>query len=187
MLTLEEMKKLPKEEQQKIVKKVGAARKKGKATNYSATYGAGGATIARAADVPVHEGEQLHGAYWKLNWSIPAVADSLTVKTCKKQKWLYNPVSKLWYSLRHEKDRWSTLNQGTGVWCFDTWVKYQRQKGLPQIGQMHDETINLVKEENKEKAEKVLRWAINQTNKELNLNRELDIDVQFGINYAQIH
>ena len=90
MLTLEEMKKLPKEGQQKIVKKVGAARKKGKATNYSATYGAGGATIARAADVPVHEGEQLHGAYWKLNWSIPAVADSLTGKTCKKQKCFRN-------------------------------------------------------------------------------------------------
>ena len=100
---------------------------------------------------------------------------------------MYNPVSKLWYSLRAEKDRFSTLNQGTGVWCFDTWVKYQRQRKLPQVGQFHDETINLVKEENKERAKEVLRWAIDQTNKELNLNRELDIDVQFGVNYAQIH
>ncbi len=81
MLTLEEMKKLPKEEQQKIAKKVGAARKKGKATNYSATYGAGGATIARAAGVSEYEGDNLHKAYWKLNWSIPAVADSLEVSS----------------------------------------------------------------------------------------------------------
>lgn len=162
-------------------------RKLGKAANYACVYGAGGATVARSAGISQLEGDRLVEAYWKRNWAVEAVAAAQVVKTCRKQKWLYNPVSRLWYSLRHEKDRFSTLNQGTGVWCFDTWVKYQRQKGLPQIGQFHDETINLVKEENKEKAEKVLRWAIDMTNRELNLNRELDIDVQFGINYAQIH
>ena len=165
----------------------GRTRKLGKAANYACVYGAGGSTVARSAGISQRDGERLVEAYWKRNWSVEAVANAQSVKTCRKQKWLYNPVSKLYYSLRAEKDRFSTLNQGTGVWCFDTWVKYQRQRGLPQIGQFHDETINLVKEENKEKAEKVLRWAINQTNKELNLNRELDIDVQFGINYAQIH
>lgn len=164
-----------------------AERKKGKAANYACVYGAGGATVARSAGISEREGVKLVEAYWKRNWSVEAIANSQIVKTCRKQKWLYNPVSKLWYSLRHEKDRFSTLNQGTGVWCFDTWVGYQRQKGLPQVGQFHDETINLVKEENKDRAEKVLRWAIDMTNKELNLNRELDIDVQFGINYAQIH
>jgi hypothetical protein len=133
------------------------------------------------------EATKLTNIYRKRNWAINSVADECKVKVVDKQKWLYNPVSELWYSLRAEKDRFSTLNQGTGVWCFDTWVKYQRQKGLPQIGQFHDETINLVKEENKEKAEQVLRWAIDMTNKELNLNRDLDIDVQFGMNYAQIH
>ena len=186
-MTLDEMKALPLDKQKALIAKVDAARKKGKATNYSATYGAGGATIARAAGVSEHEGKKLHEAYWRLNWSIPAIADGLTTKTCRRQKWLYNPVSRLWYSLRTEKDRWSTLNQGTGVWCFDTWVKYQRQKGLPQIGQMHDETINLVKEKNKDKAAEVLRWAIEETNKELKLNRELDIDVAFGLTYADIH
>jgi DNA polymerase I-like protein with 3'-5' exonuclease and polymerase domains len=186
-MKLDEMKALPPDKQEALIKKIDAARKKGKATNYAATYGAGAATIARSAGVSELEGAKLHEAYWKLNWSIPAVANGLNTKVCRKQKWLFNPVSKLWYALRKESDRWSTLNQGTGVWCFDTWVKYQRQKGLPQIGQFHDETINLVKEENKEKAEKVLRWAIDQTNKELNLNRELDIDVQFGINYSEIH
>lgn len=162
-------------------------RKLGKAANYSCVYGAGGATVARAAGISEREGNTLVEAYWKRNWSVKAIAEDQLVKVCRRQKWLYNPVSRLWYSLRAEKDRFSTLNQGTGVWCFDTWVKYQRQKGLPQVAQFHDETVNLVKEKNKGKAEDVLRWAIDQTNKELKLNRELDIDVQFGYNYAQIH
>jgi hypothetical protein len=37
-----------------------------------------------------------------------------------KTMWLYNPVSKFWYSAIY-KDIFSTLNQGTGVYCFDTW------------------------------------------------------------------
>ena len=165
----------------------GAERKLGKAANYSCVYGAGGATVARAAGISERDGASLVKAYWKRNWSVVSIADACITKTCRRQKWLYNPVSKLWYSLRAEKDRFSTLNQGTGVWCFDTWVKYQRQRKLPQVGQFHDETINLVKEENKDRAAETLRWAIDQTNKELKLNRDLDIDIQFGINYAQIH
>ncbi len=186
-MTLDEMKALPKEEQEKIAKKVGALRKIYKAANYACVYGAGGATVARSAGISEREGVKLVEAYWKRNWSVEAIANSQTVKQCRRQKWLYNPVSKLWYSLRAEKDRFSTLNQGTGVWCFDTWVKYQRKRNIPIIGQFHDETINLVKEKNKDKAAEVLRWAIEETNKELNLNRELDIDVQFGVNYSQIH
>ena len=165
----------------------GAARKLGKAANYACVYGAGGATVARSAGITQLEGDRLVEAYWKRNWAVEAVAASQVVKTCKKQKWLYNPVSRLWYSLRHEKDRFSTLNQGTGVWCFDTWVDNVRKSGLPLIGQFHDEIVGLLKEENKDRAEKALRVAIDATNKQLNLNRELDIDVQFGINYSEIH
>ena len=167
--------------------KQSAVRHTYKQANYSCVYGAGGATVARAAGISEREGNALVEAYWKRNWSVKAIAEDQLVKVCRRQKWLYNPVSRLWYSLRAEKDRFSTLNQGTGVWCFDTWVKYQRQKGLPQVGQFHDETINLVKEKNKDKAAEVLRWAIEETNKELKLNRELDIDVQFGVNYSEIH
>jgi len=181
------MKALTKDRQKELVAKIGVIRHTYKQANYSCVYGAGGATVARAAGISEREGNALVEAYWKRNWSVKAIAEDQLVKVCRRQKWLYNPVSRLWYSLRAEKDRFSTLNQGTGVWCFDTWVKYQRQKGLPQVGQFHDETINLVKEKNKDKAAEVLRWAIEETNKELKLNRELDIDVQFGINYSQIH
>jgi hypothetical protein len=98
------------------------ARRKGKTTNYACTYGAGGATVARSAGVPVAEGEKLVEIYWERNWAINAVAENCLVKTVDGQKWLFNPVSKFWYSLRHEKDRFSTLNQGTATYCFDLWV-----------------------------------------------------------------
>jgi hypothetical protein len=162
-------------------------RKLGKASNYSCVYGAGGATVARAAGITEREGTKLVEAYWKRNWSVEAIAAEQRVKVLRGQKWLYNPVSKLWYSLRAEKDRFSTLNQGTGVWCFDTWVKYQREAGLVQVAQFHDETVNLVKEGDEIETKRKLRWAIDKTNEELSLNRELDIDIQFGYNYSEIH
>jgi DNA polymerase I-like protein with 3'-5' exonuclease and polymerase domains len=100
---------------------------------------------------------------------------------------MYNPVSRLWYSLREEKDIFSTLNQGTGVWAFDTWIKHVRSRRPQLTGQFHDEIILQVRKGNREKCEELLRWAIDETNKELSLHRELDIDIQFGDNYAAIH
>ena len=164
-----------------------AIRRLYKTANYACVYGAGGPTVARGAGCTDREGTKLVEAYWKRNWSVNAIAEEQKVKTCGGQKWLFNPVSRLWYSLRHEKDRFSTLNQGTGVWCFDNWVKHVKSRKLPIVGQFHDEIIALVKEENKERAAGVMRWAIEQTNKELKLNRELDIDTQYGYNYAEIH
>jgi hypothetical protein len=212
-------------EQSKRFEKLNFERQKGKTTNYSATYGAGGAKIAEAADISTEAGFDLHKAYWKVNWSIKAVSadqrvkffyklgnGELTYKTyegrdllpqeedskaTKRKKydmankaaelWLWNPVSRLWYSLRYPKDIFSTLNQGTGVFAFDTWIKTFRGK-RPQItGQMHDEVILCLPKGHREGCEKFLKSAIQSTNEQMNLNRELDIDVQFGANYAEIH
>jgi DNA polymerase I-like protein with 3'-5' exonuclease and polymerase domains len=170
-----------------LYKSLSGIRKKGKATNYACVYGAGGATVARAAGIPKREGDELVEVYWKRNWSVKAVADSQKVKTVRGQKWLFNPVSKFWYSLRHDKDRFSTLNQGTGVYCFDTWIKFVRSKRPQLSGQMHDEIIIEVKKGNRDKAQDLLKWAIKETNKLLKLNRELDVDIQFGNSYADIH
>ncbi|MNV38782.1 hypothetical protein D3C71_1303450 [compost metagenome] len=101
--------------------------------------------------------------------------------------WLFNPVSELWYSLRYEKDRFSTLNQGTGVYCFDKWIMEFR-KTRPQLtGQFHDEVILTVKVGYREQVVKLLKDAIKVVNSELKMNRELDVDVQFGQSYAGIH
>lgn len=162
-------------------------RKVYKAVNYASVYGAGAATIGRSAGVSKVKGAALRKAYWDKNWAVKAVADSQKVKTVRGQKWLFNPVSRLWYSLRYDKDRFSTLNQGTGVYCFDIWVKFVRSKRPQLSGQMHDEIIIEVKKGNRGKAEALLKWAVKETNKLLNLNRELDVDVQFGQSYADIH
>lgn len=162
-------------------------RKVYKATNYAAVYGSGATTLARTSGVTVPKATGLLEVYWKRNWSVRRVAEETRSKTCNGDKWLYNPVSKFWYSLRHEKDKFSTLNQGTGVYCFDTWVKHILSKRPQLTGQFHDEVILCIKKGSREKCVQLLRWAIDKTNEELKLNRELDVDVEFGSNYAQIH
>ena len=49
------------------------------------------------------------------------------------------------------------------------------------------EVILTIKKGHREGCTKLLRDAIKKTNEQLNLNRELDIDVQYGNSYANIH
>lgn len=158
-----------------------------KAVNYACVYGARPATVSRTAKCSIEEAGSLVDAYWKKNWSVLKIAESCEVKVVKGQRWLFNPISKFWYSLRYEKDRFSTLNQGTGVYCFDTWVKHIRSKRPQLTGQFHDEVILTVKKGCRDKATELIRWAIDETNKELKLNVKLDVDVQFGKSYSEIH
>lgn len=170
-----------------IYKGLKRVRAVGKKVNYTAVYGAGGAAIGRAAGQTKQKGEALKEVYWKRNWSVLAIAAEQVVKKCLGGMWLFNPVSELWYSLRYEKDRFSTLNQGTGVYCFDKWIMEFR-KTRPQLtGQMHDEVILTVRKGYREQVVKLLKDAIVVVNGELKLNRELDVDVQFGDSYASIH
>jgi DNA polymerase III epsilon subunit-like protein len=165
----------------------GVTRHLYKTANYSCTYGAGGKKLALTLDIPEKEGHSIVKAYRDKNWSIDAIAEDCKTKICLDSMWLYNPVSKFWYSLRHKKDRFSTLNQGTGVYCFDIWIGNFRKKRPQLTGQMHDEVILCIKKGHREACEKLLRDSVEKTNKQLKLNRELDIDVQFGENYAKIH
>jgi hypothetical protein len=162
-------------------------RAKAKTANYACVYGAGGATVARGAGITKSEGEALVKKYWDRNWAVEKVAQDQKVKRCLDSSWLFNPVSKMWYSLRTEKDRFSTLNQGTGVFCFDVWIKNFMKVREQLTGQMHDEVILSVKKGNREVVENMLNEAISLTNKQLKLNRDLGVDVQFGESYAEIH
>lgn len=187
MLSLQQMKDLPPAEQEAIIKRVKAARSVAKSTNYAAVYGSGAATLARTAGFSVQEAEKLLAAYWKLNWAVKAVAEEQIVKTCLGMKWLYNPVSGFWHVLRNDRDRFSTLNQSTGVYAFDTWLGHVRKGGPPTIGQMHDEGIWVVKEGLRDKLTKHIQNAMRKTNEQLGLSRELGCDVQFGKRYSEIH
>jgi hypothetical protein len=164
-----------------------ALRKNYKVVNYSATYGVGAPKLARETGMSKSEAKTLLEAFWSRNWAIERVAKNLRVRELFGGMWLKNPVSGFWYSLRSDKDRFSTLNQSTGVYCFDSWVKECRGMGLETIGQFHDEIIVLTKEGDEDKAENIMQMSINNVNHEINLNVPLGTDVQFGKTYADIH
>lgn len=162
-------------------------RHKAKTVNFSAVYGAGPPKIALTLNGPLKEAQKLHKIYWERNKAVKQVAEACEVKQIGAKKWLKNPISGFWYSLRAEKDRFSTLNQGTGVYCFDTYVKYVRKQGIKLSLQMHDEILFKTLEAEKEDIKVKLNHAIKQVNEEVKLNIPLGISIDFGINYADCH
>lgn len=158
-----------------------------KPANYACVYGVGAPKLARTTGLSLSKAKELIKVYWERNWAVKKVAEDCEVKNVDGEDWLFNPVSKFWYSLRSDKDRFSTLNQGTGVFCFDSWVREVRKQRSQLTGQFHDEIIACIKQGYEEKYEKILRSAIDIVNKTLKLNILLDIDVKFGKTYAEVH
>lgn len=165
-----------------------------KTTNYACQYGAGVATVQRSAGCDNATAARLHKAYWDLNWSIKEIAANTKVVTIDGQMWQQNPVNNFWYSLRSDKDRFSTLCQGTGAYVFDIWCNNiiaicNERWGVDPLlsGQFHDELILQVKKGYRELWHDLLKEAMARTNKQLKLNRDCDCDIQFGDNYSQIH
>lgn len=173
-----------------------AARKKGKTTNYASVYNAGAAKIAQAAGVSLAEGKALHEAYWKLNWSVKAIAEEQTVITDSKgNKWLVNPVNGFCYSLRKDSDRFSTLAQGTGSYFFDMWVDFileemQNRWGKKTLtGSFHDENILTVKDKATviDSVKEIVQSSIQKVNEVFKLRRPLGCESQVGKRYSDIH
>ena len=164
-----------------------ALRKNYKVVNYSATYGVGAPKLARETGMTQGEAKTLLNAFWSRNWAIEKVASTARTRELFGSMWILNPVSGFWHSLRSDKDRFSTLNQSTGVYCFDTWVRLCRDKGIKCVGQFHDEIIALVKEGEEGNVESIMHEAAIQLNDEVKLNVPLGTDVQFGKTYADIH
>ena len=162
-------------------------RHKAKTVNFASVYGAGPPKIALTLGGSLKEAQKLHKTYWERNKSVKEVAKNCIVKQIGSKKWLFNPISKFWYSLRAEKDRFSTLNQGTGVYCFDTYIKYVREAGIKVSLQMHDEILFKTREEDKELIKIKLNSSIKKVNEEIKLNVPLGISMDFGQNYADCH
>lgn len=177
-------------EEQKLYLRVNLIRGAYKAANYACIYGVGKAKLARETGLTVVEAAKLIDTYWQRNWSVKKLVDDLAqtnVKNINGEMWLFNPVSRLWYSLRNTKDIFSTLNQGTGVWCFDNWIR-EILFVRPQLtGQFHDEIILEIKKGAEDKCKKLLKDSIEKVNDKLKLNLKLDVDVQFGNRYSEIH
>lgn len=184
---LDYFKKNKKDEKDPKIKSITSLRKQYKIVNYSSVYGIGPPNLSRSLKSTVSAAAVLLESYWERNWSVKKVAEDCIVKSVKRQKWLYNPVSGFWYSLRAEKDRFSTLNQGTGVYCFDSWVKECVKRGYWPLAQFHDETVTEVVAADADKVIKAQQEAIDAVNKKLKLNVTLRITPKIGERYSDIH
>lgn len=168
-----------------IFSKLKKLRAKAKVVNFSATYKVGADTMSRNSGMTVKESKNLLLIYWERNHSILKVEKSLKVKEAYGHTWLFNPVSKFWYTLRAEKDRFSTLNQGTAVYVFDTWLKHLRPQGIKVSYQCHDEWLGNI--ESKGVTTKKINKAIAMVNEELKLNIQVGCSVDYGENYSETH
>lgn len=171
------------------------ARGVSKTANFAATYGAGPPKMAETAKIPLKDAIKLHRIYWKRNHAIRKIEKDSRVKTVehdnRKQKWIYNPVSEFWLPLKTDKDRFSVLNQSTGSFIFDLWLKGVRIEfksyNIPIILQTHDEMAFVCKKELKDFAEKTVRKSMKEVNKKLQLNIEITVSVDWGNNYKEVH
>ncbi len=155
--------------------------------NYACQYGAGPPRLVLTCGISLEKARQLHEAYWKLNWAIKEVADEQVTKVLDDQMWLLNPINGFWYSLRTQKDVFSTLVQGTAAYVFDLWVEEILKQREQITAQFHDEVVLEITEGYEEECSKMIRNAIDIVNSKLPLNRELDVSIQFGKRYSEIH
>ena len=183
-------------DEKKEFERLGKIRQTGKSGNYACQYGSGAETLARTAKVDIKLAKSMVEGYKKLNWSIQAIADEQCVITCKRGlKWLVNPINGFLYSIRSDKDRFSTLCQGTGSYFFDIWVDnflnvMQEKWGVKRLnGTFHDELVTSFKDtdSNQLAVEALLKESVEMVNKEYSLRRQLGVDVQFGYRYSDIH
>lgn len=61
------------------------------------------------------------------------------------------------------------------------------QEGIIPQFQAHDEVLFACKSEDKDKVRNILHKAINKVNKALNLPVPIEVDVQFGLTYGEVH
>lgn len=180
-------------EQKKLYDRINLVREIGKSTNYACQYGAGAATIARTAKCSLQVAKRLHAAYHKMNWSIAKISSLMTTKRTSFGEWQFNPISKYWYSLRSEKDRFSTLIQGSGAYILDLWLYHcerlakKRDMEFVLLGQMHDELILELDDGKQDEYRQLVQDGLQCVNNALKLNRELECGIDFGYKYSDIH
>ena len=153
----------------------------------NSVYGAGPPKLASVLKCTMEFATNFHEAYWIRNEAVKKVASNTITKKIGEQLWLYNPISKLWYSLRVEKDIFSVLNQGTGAYVEDRWIFHMRKKGLKMILQYHDEVAFYLKKEDRDISEKMVHDSMEEVNKELQLNVPIKVSMDFGVKYSEIH
>lgn len=159
----------------------------GKQVNFACVYNVGPETLSINTGFSRSKSEKLIEAYWERNWAVKTYANSLEVKTCLGKKWIKSELSGFWLELRKENDRFSAHNQNAGVFFFDTWTAYLDYFGIKINLQSHDEIVIYVSNCKVDETKEILKKACMMANKKLNLNVVIDIDIQVGNNYGDVH
>lgn len=189
---------LSEEDSKAKIKEITKGRSSGKATNYSCQYGAGGATVARAAGITLGVGKRLVEAYRDLNWSIDRIAKEQVRKRTSFGMYQLNPFNGIWYHLKTEKDSFSTLVQGTGSYVLDLWLMFLfklreepdydfGEDGVKLLATFHDEMIVELLEDRTKDCERLILDALDKVNEVMKLEIKFKCDIQFGKNYSEIH
>lgn len=166
--------------------------------NFSCTYGAGVSKIREIIRSDRQTAQHLYDVYWKRNWAIKRVEQSIQQKDIilpfyGATTWVKNPVSGFWLNLRSQKDIFSAINQSTGVYVFDAWlrntIRLRESSKTPFsiVLQYHDEMLIECETRFEGDVKALLQRAIALTNNELKLNVKIGISVETGKNYAECH
>jgi len=178
---------IPTAEQKSEYKRLKEIRNKSKVTNFSATYKVGAEALSRNANIPLSVAKKLLKIYWERNDAILKVEMECLIKEVDSTRWLQNPISKFWYSLRNDKDKFSTLNQGSAVFMFDMWLMEQRNLGLKIPFQYHDEDLLNVKNDQIEEDRAKINKAMEIVNERFPLNVPIGCSINVGMTYAETH
>lgn len=170
-------------------------RQSAKSVNFSSVYGAGPAKLADMLNISVEEASLLHDTYWERNKAVKTFANNCTIKTItvngESQDWVLNPISNFWVYLKSKKDVFSAVNQSSGCFIFDQWLKNVRKAlkpfNIPVIMQFHDELVIVCKKSLKDTITKVLQDSMKKVNNDLKLNVEITISIDFGKRYNEVH
>ena len=175
------------EEEKLRYKDIKGKRAIAKTINFASVYGCSPKTMARNTGMKLSFCTKLIDTYWQRNWAVRAFADTVVVREVGGQYWAFNPISKFWYSLRSEKDRFSTINQSSACYVFDCWLKYVRKLKVKVIYQCHDELLFNIPIGEEEYYRGLLQCAIDKTNEELQLNVQIRQSPSFGFRYSECH
>ena len=169
----------------KIIKSV---RHPFKVVNYSAQYQVGKKTLARNSGMSEKEAQKLLDTYWEKNKAIVTVSKEQYVKTLPDgSMYLKNPINGFYYSLRNERDTFSTLVQGSGDYVFNVWLMFCRKMGIKVHMNYHDEWLASVPQDKAKGVFDISEKAMDKLNEALKLNKVVAADAQAGYSYAECH
>ena len=195
---LDGMLSLTDDEKTEMLKSISKARGKGKNSNYALQYSCGIKTLARTAGVSETVAKNISKAYKSMNWSIDKIASDQVIKKTSHGVYQMNPFNNIWYHLKTDKDRFSTLVQGTGSYILDLWLGFQFNLrnsakygigdcGVKLLATAHDEQIVEFKEDFKDNVKALIEDSLEKVNDRFKLEIPFGCDVQFGTKYSQIH